>query len=202
MSQGHSQNVHDWVKLLLKKSYDYCNLEWFRGCRICVLPLASDFLFLFFPWSCFPVKPASKTEVTLAAVGISRDELQQGKPAAEWSVCQWGTKGAQFSNITHLTQQLGLPCLVLYTFGYPHIHFNRQKISLKENVCHYPSPRFTSTCFTGWSIQSAAAEMSAPAACPCSTPTPDTLCFKQSALKPLQGSSSQLCSSSGWPGYQ
>lgn len=67
---------------LLKKSYDYCKLEWFTAYKdLC--PLASDLPSLFFPsLSCFPVKPASKTEVTLAAVGISRDELQQGKPVA------------------------------------------------------------------------------------------------------------------------
>lgn len=72
-------------------------------------------------------------------------------------------------------------------FRYPLVYFYGGEISLKEHVCHCTSFRYISVCCSGWSKlckQTAAAEASAPAACPAgsSSPTTETLCLKQTAI--------------------
>lgn len=210
MTQGNSQNVRGWVKLLLKRFYNYCKLEWFRGSRICLLwlPISP----LFFPsWSCFPVKPASKMEVTLAAVGISRDEIQQGKPVAQWRICQWCIKGTQFWP-KQLTQPPVPGSVYVWISTYLNIHCIQQMEEDKlEGKCMSLHLFQVHLHVLHWLMKavhpSAAAKVSAPAACPClaATVPPLTLCAlnrQQSTLKPLWGSSSRSCTTSGWPGYQ
>lgn len=103
MSQGHSQNVNGWVNIYLKSLMIIASWEWFRGCRICVLWLTISPLFSPLLGHAFHSNQLAK-QVTLAAVGISGDELQQGETVKN-TVKNLPVMHRRHPALTHLTPE-------------------------------------------------------------------------------------------------
>lgn len=121
-------------------------------------PPSTAFLSLFSSWSHFAVKPAPKSEVPQAALGISRDELQQIHQLHSKELSNEVSKANHFDPLHSASKGWFLISLGIHA-----------STSTDTEMYECISFRYFS-CFTGrpkLHIQSAATEISAPVAHPC-----------------------------------